>query len=221
MKTLLTSFNDLCTTVQDKINNAHADKCKSVVLDHLRNLPSNAQAHHMKQMEQKHSVEDMLSTLINSGFCSYLDYKPLPAVIACYDDMEELGLLLKAYEKENKTFCKETTLMELVQTFTDHSELQPVVSVGTPSLVFQLSNPWPNLRLHTATTTLCSVLPWVSQLQLQAVEGGDHITLVYCGFKLALTSLVGDLQKPDTARILQELGISVKQQMDYNPIAQV
>lgn len=220
MKTLLTSFNDLCTTVQDKINNAHADKCKSVVLDHLRNLPSNAQAHHMKQMEQKHSVEDMLSTLINSGFCSYLDYKPLPAAVSLFD-IEELEQLLKTYEEEHETFCKETTLVELVQTLTDNLELQPAVSLVTPSLVFQFTNAWPDLRLHTAATTLCSVLPWVSQLHLQAVKRNGHISMIFCGFKSGLTSLVGDLQKPDTARILQELGISVKQQMDYNPIAQV
>ena len=221
MKTLLTSFNDLCAILQDKIDNAHADKFKSVVIEHLKNFPSNAQAHHVKQVNQKHSVADMLSTLINSGFCSYLDYKPLPAVTACYDDMEELRLQLRSYEEQHETFCKETTLVELVQTLTDNLELQPAVSLVTPSLVFQFTNAWPDLRLHTAATTLCSVLPWVSQLHLQAVKRNGHISMIFCGFKSGLTSLVGDLQKLDTARILQELDISVKLQMGYSPIAQV
>ena len=216
--TLQASFKSLSAVFLDKIDNAHADVFKAVAIEHLQNLLPNAQAYHMKQMKDKHSVEDMLSTLVNSGFCSYLDYKPLPTVVARYN-MQELTQQLRSYEKEHEKFCKETTLVELVQTLTDHPELRPVVSVGTPFLIFHLSHPWPELRLHTAIITICTVLQWVSHLQLQAVERrSDQISLVFCGFKSALTSLVSDLQRPNTARSLQELGIAVEQQMEYNPI---
>ena len=201
-------FNALVDTSLDEISNVDACKVKTLVTEHLQSLLPDTQAYYLKQLEYRHSLEDLLHFLIKSGFCSYLDYKPLSTIIShCGSD--KLKQQLESYGREYKAFFKETTLTEVVHTLTNNRGLQPVTSARSPFLVFQLSHPWPDLRLHTATATLGRVLPWVSQLQLQSVEGGEHIALVFCSNKSALTALVRDLQKPETVSMLNELDMLV------------
>ena len=84
------------------------------------------------------------------------------------------------------------------------------MSTGTPFIVIELTGPWPNLRFHTAQVILACILSWVSDLQIQDVEhSAENITLVYCGYKSAIVSIIRDLQKPGIAPALEELGINV------------
>ena len=196
----------------------NAGKVRKIVQEDFVNLAPNASAYLMKQLEHKHSVDDILQSLITAGFCSHLGYRFfLKASEFC--SSKRLKKELKDYQEKYEAFCKEITLSDLYQTLTSNQAFQLTMSSGTPFLVVQLSGPWPKLRFHTAQVTIASILPWVSDLQLQAVEESQDVSLVYCGFKSAITSLIRDLQKPGVAPALEELGITVDLRMKFQPIS--
>ena len=209
-------------------DNLNAGSVRKVVQDYLTKLMPNARAHHIAKLEHTHRVEEILNNLIEDSFCSYLDCKVLITAIKEHTDLDrdtelvqdaELVQLLHNFQDKHKSFCKEITLGTLRDTLASNPDLQLCKSVGTPFLVFQLSKPWYKLRYHTILSVLINILPWVSELQLQAVEGkADTVSLVYCGFEAPLVSLVDDLQKPEVMEALRELKIVIKVESAPQPI---
>ena len=166
---------------------------RKVVQYSLKKLMPNARAHHMAKLEQTHRVEEILNNFIQDGFCSYLDSNALITAIKELVQDTDLVQLLDSFQDKHKRFCKETTLGALRDALASNSDLQLCKCVGTPFLVFQLSKPWSKLRYHTILSFLIRILPWVSELQLQAVEGKfDSVSLVYCGFEAPLIFLADD-----------------------------
>ena len=232
LKDLFESLRD--ELVKQTSDNLSAGDVRRVVQDYLKKLMPNARAHHSAKLENTHTVEKILNNLIQDGFCSHLDCKILIAAIkelprdtedvegTVHDDQDttELVQLLQSYQDNHKSFCKEITLGVLRDTLVSNSDLKPNKSVGTPFLVFRLSYPWVNLRYHTALSVLTSILPLVSDLQLQAVEGtSDTILLVFCGFEAPLISLFNDhLQNPEVMEGLRELKIVPRVESAEQPI---
>ena len=249
VKSMVVVLKDLFESLRDELvkqasDNLSADDIRGVVQDYLSKLMPNARAHHIANLENTHTVEMILNNLIHDGFCSHLDCKILTAAIkmvlqdtgdvegtvhddqdTVHDDQDTTKLiqLLQSYQDEHKRLCKETTLGALRNTLVSNSDLKLNKSVGTPFLVFRLSYPWVNLRYHTALSVLKSILPLVSDLQLQAIEGtSDTILLVFCGFEGPLISLFNDhLQNPEVMEGLRELKIVLKVESAEQPILAV
>ena len=207
---LLVLFESLCEALSRAGDNENAGRVMEIVQEDFVNLVPNVSCPYLlKQLEGKHSIDDILHSLITAGLCSHLGYRFfLKASKVC--SSRKLKRKLKEYQEKYEAFCKEVTLCDLYQTLTRNQAFQLTMSIGTPFIVIELTGPWPNLRFHTAQVILASILPWVSDLQLQGVEqSAEDITLVYCGFKSAIVSIIRDLQKPDVAPALRELGINV------------
>ena len=211
---LLKSFTAMCSCAQSAAtDNESAGKVKEVAREFLEALMPNARAYHMEQLEHLHSIKDILNYFIEAGFCSHLDCKFLLQIIKLDLD-EELGQMSNEFQKKHTSFCKKTTLADLRDTLSNNTDLQPTMSVGTPYIVLRLSGSWPALRIHSATTTLSILLPWVEKLQLEAVVGSDdNVAIVYCGVEQAFVSLVRDLQQPSVTDALKELDIVAEVRM--------
>lgn len=208
---LLVLFSSVRDVLSEETDGSRVEQVKKVVSDYLKPM-SNAHAQVMKKLEHKDTVKEVLDAVIDSGFCSYLDYKFLRRLTDVIFG-KKVPQEFERFQAKHESFCKRVKLGELCKTLQTNPDFQISRSVVMPSFEFRLSGSWPLLRFQTATTMLTKILPWMSDLQLQAVESleqSDGVVLVYSGHDQADNSLVCDLQNPDKAQCLRELSIFVQ-----------
>ena len=199
-------FVSLLSVTQAKVRAiGHIEDIKTVVKCLLKQSSTSSRTiqYYCTHINRISCIDDLFYFLVDKHFIGYLNPDILFQIAATTKD-DSLHQKMKQYNEEFWKFISQPNFEQLVNVFTNHTNLQPSSIPGLPKFVVCLTDAW-NQR---CMSDLVEYLPFVEEckLQLDAI-GLKCVIITYSVFPVYLEKLTSYLNDTKFVVKCKEVGI--------------
>ena len=204
---LQNTFISLLSVTQAKVRAiGHIEDIKTIVKTLLKQSSTSSRTiqYYSTHINCISRIDDLFRFLVDKNFIGYLNPEILFQIAAKTRD-DSLQNKMKQYNEEFWKFISQPNFEQLVNVFTNHTNLQPSSIPGLPTFVVYLTDAWNQCSM----SDLVEYLPFVEEckLQLDATIGLKCVIITYSVFPVYLEKLMSYLYDTKFVAKCKEVGI--------------
>ena len=207
-KELQKLFRDLMSAVEDSLKNQRKfTSLKHRVILLLTDasdiaLPSLQPA--IDELSKINSIDDLCKWLIVRKYMSYFNYDLLAEFAVATND-RGVKTLLEMYKKKYDEFLEEPKFADLILVFDQYPDLSPFAVIGLPSIIIKIVTDPRELQVRSWRNRGWKPLRAIIQMFKR-----NSTVLSYAIFPGDLRAVIADIQRPETQKVLQDMGATIE-----------
>ena len=156
------------------------------------------------ELHEISSIDELFDWLIDRKYMSYFNYDLLAEFADVAND-RAVKPLLQEYERKYYEFLEEPTFEDLIAVFNQYPDLSPNAVIGLPSIIVKIVRDPQELQLRSWRNR-----GWKPLRAIMQMFKRNSTIISYAIFPGDLRAVIADIQRPETQKVLQDMGATIE-----------